>query len=137
MRRLLLGVLSLALIAGLLTVPVAAEAPNCARKPNHPLCASPTPSPVPTPPPPTPTPTLAPTPTPPPPTPSPTPPGSLTFPIRAAFYYPWFPEAWNQQGYNPFTRYTPTLGFYDSSSVPVIQSHVASMLGADIQAGIA
>jgi hypothetical protein len=133
MRRLLLGVLSLALIAGLLAVPVAAEAPNCARKPNHPLCASPTPTPLPTP-----TPTLAPTPTPPPPTPSPTqPPGSLTFPIRAAFYYPWFPEAWNQQGYNPFTRYTPTLGFYDSSSVPVIQSHVASMLGADIQAGIA
>ena len=40
------------------------------------------------------------------------------FPIRAAFYYPWFPEAWNQQGYNPFTNYTPSLGYYDSSTTP-------------------
>ena len=30
------------------------------------------------------------------------------FPIRAAFYYPWFPEAWNQQGFNPFTNYPLT-----------------------------
>ena len=29
------------------------------------------------------------------------------FPIRAAFYYPWFPEAWNQQGFNPFSNYVP------------------------------
>ena len=71
------------------------------------------------------------------PAPSDTPPTSLAFPIRAAFYYPWFPEGWNQQGLNPFTRYTPSLGFYDSSSVPVIKSHVASMESADIQAGIA
>jgi hypothetical protein len=95
--------------------------------------ASPTPAPTASP-----TPTLAPSPTPTTaPSPSPTPGASLSFPIRAAFYYPWFPEAWDQQGYNPFTRYTPTLGFYDSSNPQVIQSHVASMLGADIQAGIA
>ena len=31
-------------------------------------------------------------------------------PIRAAFYYPWFPEAWVQQGQNPFTNYSPTRG---------------------------
>jgi len=49
-----------------------------------------------------------------------------SFPIRAAFYYPWFPEAWNQQGFNPFTKYHPALGFYDSSSTAVIQSHISS-----------
>lgn len=25
-------------------------------------------------------------------------PPTQAVPIRAAFYYPWFPEAWNQQG---------------------------------------
>ena len=34
-------------------------------------------------------------------TPRPSQPG---FPIRAAFYYPWFPEAWRQSGLSPFTR---------------------------------
>jgi hypothetical protein len=59
-----------------------------------------------------------------------------TFPIRAAFYYPWFPEAWSQQGFDPFTKYHPALGFYDSSKLPVIQSHVASMQAAGLAAGI-
>jgi hypothetical protein len=58
------------------------------------------------------------------------------FPIRAAFYYPWFPEAWNQQGFNPFTKYHPALGFYDSSSTAVIRSHIASMQAAGFAAGI-
>jgi hypothetical protein len=58
------------------------------------------------------------------------------FPIRAVFYYPWFPEAWNQQGYNPFTNYTPSLGFYDSGSVSVIQSHISAMTYGNINAAI-
>ena len=58
------------------------------------------------------------------------------FPIRAAFYYPWFPEAWKQQGFDPFTKYHPALGFYDSSSTAVIQSHIASMQAAGLTAGI-
>ena len=40
------------------------------------------------------------------------------FPIRAAFYYPWFPEGWNQQGYNPFTNYHPSLGYYSARTWP-------------------
>lgn len=85
---------------------------------------------------PTVTPTVAPTVSPTPsPVPSPTP--QPVFHIRAAFYYPWFPEAWNQQGFNPFTNYTPTLGFYDSGSASVIASHIADMQYARIDAGIA
>lgn len=59
------------------------------------------------------------------------------FPIRAAFYYPWFPEAWNQQGMNPFTHYHPSLGLYDSSSTATINQHLAAMQYANIQVGIA
>ncbi len=58
------------------------------------------------------------------------------FPIRAVFYYPWFPEAWNQQGFNPFTNYTPSLGYYDSSSVSVIQAHISAMTYGNIKASI-
>ena len=59
-----------------------------------------------------------------------------SFPIRAAFYYPWFPEAWNQQGFNPFTNYNPSLGFYDASQA-VTKQHIAAMQYGGIQAGIA
>jgi hypothetical protein len=59
-----------------------------------------------------------------------------SFPIRAAFYYPWFPEAWNQQGFNPFTNYNPSLGFYDASQ-GVTRQHIAAMQYGGIQAGIA
>ncbi len=60
-----------------------------------------------------------------------------SFPIHAAFYYPWFPEAWNQQGFNPFTNYTPTLGFYSSASASTISTHIAEMRYAGMDAGIA
>lgn len=58
------------------------------------------------------------------------------FPLRAAFYYPWFPQAWRQQGLDPFTHYTPALGLYASASVPVIQRHLADFAYGGIQAGI-
>ncbi|MDW8007530.1 MAG: DNRLRE domain-containing protein, partial [Thermomicrobium sp.] len=103
--------------------------------------ATPTPSPTtptstPTPPSPTPTPPPAPTPSP---TPTAPPPSgnSLALPIRAAFYYPWFPEAWNQRGISPFTRYQPTLGYYDTGNATVIRQHIAAMQYGGIQAAIA
>jgi hypothetical protein len=56
------------------------------------------------------------------------------FPIRAAFYYPWYPETWTVGGVP--THFTPTLGFYDSTSDNVIQQHVNAMRYAGIEAGI-
>src|SRR5512133_35377 len=50
-----------------------------------------------------------------------------SFPIRAAFYYPWFPEAWKQQSFNPYTNYTPSLGSYDGGSQTVIKQQIAAM----------
>jgi chitodextrinase len=66
--------------------------------------------------------------------PAPTP--QPTFPIRAAFYYPWFPEAWNQLGINPYTKYHPTLGFYSSNDDAIRQSHLRSFEYAKFEAGI-
>jgi hypothetical protein len=71
--------------------------------------------------------------------PEPPPPtgGDAALPIRAAFYYPWFPEAWSQQGVHPFTRYHPGAGFYDSSDPSVIEAQIKAMQYGGIQAGIA
>lgn len=52
-------------------------------------------------------------------------------PIRAAFYYPWYPQTW------PFgTHYHPTLGQYDSTP-EIFSKHIELMQLAGIQAGIA
>ena len=44
-------------------------------------------------------------------------------PIRAAFYYPWFPEAWNQSGQNPFTAYAPSRGLY-STDIATVRTQI-------------
>ena len=59
-----------------------------------------------------------------------------TLPIRAAFYYDWFPEAWKQSGLSPFTHFAPSLGLYDSGDPRVIAAHVAAMQYAHLDAGI-
>lgn len=51
---------------------------------------------------------------------------NTTLPARGTFSYPWFPEAWNQGGFNPATHYNPSLGFYNS--VDVMAQHVQEML---------
>lgn len=60
----------------------------------------------------------------------------LTFPIRAAFYYPWFPEAWQQQGMNPFSHYKPSLGYY-STDATTVKAQIRAMQYANIDAGLA
>ncbi len=58
-------------------------------------------------------------------------------PIRAAFYYPWFPNAWDQGSPDPFTHYTPSAGLYDSSDPALIDQHLAWAADADLEAFIA
>src|SRR3954454_12096560 len=60
-----------------------------------------------------------------------------SFPLRAAFYYPWFPGAWHQRGLDHYSQYTPTLGYYSSSDPNVVRTHVRAMLWGGIHAGIA
>jgi hypothetical protein len=52
-------------------------------------------------------------------------------PIRAAFYYPWFPETWHSTD-----KYTPTLGQYDSSNQTILATHVAEAKYAGLDAFI-
>ena len=60
-----------------------------------------------------------------------------TFPIRAAFYYPWFAEAWTQLGIYPYTNYNPKLGFYSNTDQAILKQHINMMQYGNIQAGIA
>ena len=56
--------------------------------------------------------------------------------IRAAFYYPWFPDAWTQQGLSPFTNYVPTRGYY-STDVATVSAQIADLQYAGVTLGIA
>lgn len=64
-------------------------------------------------------------------------PASLLPPVRAAFMYPWFPKAWNQGGLFPFTQFTPSDGFYDSSDSLTINRQVEQATNAGLDAFIA
>ena len=59
-------------------------------------------------------------------------PAEVGWPVRAAFYYPWYPES---EGWA--TRYMPTLGKYDSSDPHVLATHVAQARYAGLDAFIA
>ena len=54
------------------------------------------------------------------------------WPVRAAFYYPWYPESERWA-----TRYTPSLGKYDSSNRRILATHVAQARYAGLDAFIA
>jgi Glycosyl hydrolase family 99 len=58
-------------------------------------------------------------------------------PLRAAFYYPWFPQAWKQSGMDPYTHYQPNLGYYDGASSSVLAKQLSAMRYAGIEVGIA
>jgi len=91
---------------------------------------------------PTPAPTLTPTPTPSPspaPTSTPIPPDPYFQPqppIQAAFFYPWFPQAWKQSNIYPYTNYTPALGFYSSTDDATIDQQLRLAAQAHLEAFI-
>jgi Glycosyl hydrolase family 99 len=55
------------------------------------------------------------------------------FPIRAAFYYPWYTGHW---AHVRQTNFHPALGFYRSSRRAVIARHIRAMQYGRIEAGI-
>ena len=60
---------------------------------------------------------------------------SLDFPIRGAFYYPWFPETWSVNG-SP-VKYTPFLGHYRNGHSNVQRAHVDMLEYANVDVAIA
>ena len=59
-----------------------------------------------------------------------------SFPIRAAFYYAWYPEAWTRDGTFPYSKFRPSLNFYDADDVAVVRAHTAAMQYGHLDAGI-
>ncbi len=57
--------------------------------------------------------------------------------VRAAFYYPWFPQTWGSDPTDPHTNYLPVNGFYSSDDLAVVSRHVADMQYGGITLGLA
>lgn len=57
-----------------------------------------------------------------------------SFPIYAAFTYPWFPETWTVNGKHVF--YRPTLGYYSTTDLATQQAHIREMDYAGLEASI-
>ena len=55
---------------------------------------------------------------------------------RAAFYYPWYPDAWNQSGIDPYTNFSPSAGYYTSDDPNLIKEQIAAMQYGHLNAGI-
>jgi hypothetical protein len=60
---------------------------------------------------------------------------SLAFPIRGAFYYPWFPETWSVNG-SP-VQYAPRLGYYSNGQSSTAEAHVDMLEYAHVDLAIA
>jgi hypothetical protein len=58
------------------------------------------------------------------------------FPIRAAFYYAWYPEAWSRRSLFPYSRFQPSLDYYDADDARIVRAHVDAMRYAHLNAGI-
>jgi len=58
------------------------------------------------------------------------------FPIRATFYYAWYPEAWTRNGAFPYSKLRPSLSFYGADDAAVARAHTAAMLYGHLDAGI-
>ena len=58
------------------------------------------------------------------------------FPIRATFYYAWYPEAWTREGVFPYSKLRPSLSFYGADDAAVVRAHTDAMLYGRLDAGI-
>lgn len=59
----------------------------------------------------------------------------MTFPIRGAFYYPWYPSTWHVDGHR--AHYNTSLGMYSSGDPAVADAHIDAMDYGKIQLSIA
>jgi acid phosphatase len=57
---------------------------------------------------------------------------AATTPVRAAFYYPWYPESWTTPGPHD----NPALGLYDQNNATILASHISMAKYAGLDAFI-
>ncbi|MBW8741937.1 MAG: hypothetical protein JF623_04780 [Acidobacteria bacterium] len=58
------------------------------------------------------------------------------FPIRATFYYAWYPEAWTRGATFPYTFFHPTLDYYSSDGAAVVREQTEAMRYAHLNAAV-
>jgi hypothetical protein len=58
------------------------------------------------------------------------------FPIRATFYYAWYPEAWSHQAVFPHSRFQPSLDYYSADAAATVHAQLAALRYAHLNAGI-
>lgn len=56
---------------------------------------------------------------------------AIATPIKAAFYYGWFPETWHSND-----KYSPSLGQYTSDNVDTMSKHINAMQYAGLNAAV-
>jgi hypothetical protein len=59
-----------------------------------------------------------------------------SFPIRATFYYAWYPEAWTRDGVFPYSKLRPSLNFYGAGDATIVREHTAALRYGNLDAGI-
>ena len=57
-------------------------------------------------------------------------------PVRAAFYYAWYPEEWWAGAFFPYSFYHPSLEYYSDADAHVVRDHTDALLYAHLNAGI-
>jgi len=60
----------------------------------------------------------------------------IQFPIRGAFYYPWYPETWRAGGEMAIFEPSPPLGYYNSADPAVVDAHLDHFEYGNIELGI-
>ena len=71
-----------------------------------------------------------------PPDPTPSPGFQPSYPIRAGFFYPWYPQAWTQSYIFPYTNYHPSFGNYSSIDDALIDAQLRLIAKAHLTAMI-
>jgi len=59
-----------------------------------------------------------------------------SFPIRATFYYAWYPEAWTRDGFFPYSKYFPSLSFYSADDAEVVRDQTDAMRYGHLDASV-
>src|SRR5919108_4049220 len=59
-----------------------------------------------------------------------------SFPIRAAFYYAWYPEAWSRGAISSYSAFEPSLDYYSTDDARVVRAHVDALRYAHLDAAI-
>jgi len=59
-----------------------------------------------------------------------------SFPIRAAFYYAWYPEAWYRRSVFPYSKFQPSLDYYSADDASIVRAHLDALRYGHLNAGI-